>query len=378
MQVFGPNELCRDVLEPGLCTGCGACVDLCPYLGTHRGKTAMLFACDRSRGRCHAFCPKTEVDLDSLSMARYGTFYTGSPAGESRQILMGRAGKAVSHGEFQDGGSVSALMMYALESRIVDAAVLTGRKGLVPVPGLAVKPQEVRGFSYSKYTAAPTISALNKGYNDGFTRMGVVGTPCQLTAVAKMSANPMEAPDFADPAALTIGLFCTWALDTRKFISFIEKRVPGARIKKMRVLPPPAGVMEVDTDEGVLEIPIEELRHCVPEGCSLCPDMTAEWADISVGAMEGSENWNTLIVRTEKGERLVRHACTAGYLDLDEFPEQNRSHLLAAAGEKKRRAFEKACSLGLVNTEKEGVRAVLRVNRQTLEKIISDRGEGAQ
>lgn len=377
MQVLGPAELSNDVLEPGLCTGCGACVNLCPYFGTRRGKTAMLFACDLSRGRCHAFCPKTEVDLDRLSMARDGTFYRSSPAGEYRQILMARAGKAVPQGDFQDGGSVSALVMYALESSILDAAVLTGREGMVPVPGLATRPQEVRGFALSKYTAAPTLAALNQGYNRGFSRMGVVATPCQATAVAQMKANPMESRDFVDPVALTIGLFCTWALDSRSFADFVEKRIPGARIKKIHIPPPPAGVMAVETDDGSLEIPLEELRACVPEGCGLCPDMTAEWADISVGAMEGFDNWNTLIVRTEKAERLVRHAHTAGYLELDEFPAQSREHLLAAAGQKKRRAFEKACSQGRVNTEKQGRSAVLRVNPETLEKIISYQ-EGAQ
>lgn len=371
MKIFGPSELLKDVIEPGLCTGCGACVNLCPYLRNYRGKTAMLFPCDRTSGRCHAFCPKTEVDLEELSQALLGTPYKGEPAGGYRQIYIARAGRAVSSGEFQDGGTVSALIMYALESNMLDAAVLTGRNGLVPAPGLAIKPQEVSGFSCSKYTAAPTLASLNDGFNRGFTKMGVVGTPCQLTAVAQMSINPMKVQDFVDPVALTIGIFCTWALDTRGFVGFIEKRAAGAGIRKMRIPPPPAGILAVETDNGNLEIPLDELREFVPEGCMLCPDMTAEWADLSVGSMEGFDDKNTLIVRTSRGERLMRHAVTAGYLEIEEFPEKSREHLLAAAGEKKRRAFEKAGEEGRINTQEQERRACLRVNPETLEKIIS-------
>ena len=67
MRVFGPNELLEDVQKKNLCIGCGACVDLCPYFRNHRGKTAMLFPCTLSEGRCYAGCPRAEVDLDELS-----------------------------------------------------------------------------------------------------------------------------------------------------------------------------------------------------------------------------------------------------------------------------------------------------------------------
>ncbi len=80
----------------------------------------------------------------------------------------------------------------------------------------------------------------------------------------------------------------------------------------------------------------------VPDGCSVCPDMTAEWADISVGAFEGKSDWNTLIVRTEKGEKLVDQALEKGYLVLDDFPSTSLDHLTLGAEKKKKRAAENA------------------------------------
>ncbi|MFW5930677.1 MAG: Coenzyme F420 hydrogenase/dehydrogenase, beta subunit C-terminal domain [Desulfosalsimonas sp.] len=370
MQVFGPNELTEDVLQSGFCIGCGACVNLCPYFQTYRGKTAMLFPCTKETGRCHAFCPKTEVDLEELSREFFGIPYPEDPLGSWLTIHMAKAGGAAEQGNFQDGGTVSALMQFALETGRIDGAVLTGRDGLVPAPGLATDKQEVCGFASSKYTAAPTVSALNEGARRGFTRMGIVGTPCQLTAVAQMKTNPLQASDSKDSVALSIGVFCTWAMDTRAFLSFIKERLPGAEIRKMTIPPPPAAVLILETDSGKIEIPLDEIRPMVPSGCMICPDMTAEWSDLSAGSMEGFDNWNTLIVRSKKGSQLVEDAVKAGYLILEDFPDQSLQHLKSAAAGKKKRALERAVESELVNTP-EGRRSALRIDKKTLEKIIS-------
>ena len=67
MKHLGSGELDRSVIKAGLCIGCGACIGLCPYFRSYRGKTAMLFHCTLEEGRCFAYCPKVEVDLERLS-----------------------------------------------------------------------------------------------------------------------------------------------------------------------------------------------------------------------------------------------------------------------------------------------------------------------
>jgi coenzyme F420 hydrogenase subunit beta len=336
----------------------------------------VLFACSSETGRCHAFCPKTEVDLEALSEANREMPYPEDPLGAYREILMARTGNRVGEGDYQDGGTVSAIMMFALDSSSIDAAVLTGRDGLVPRPGIAVRADEVKGFAASKYTAAPTIASLNEGIRRGFKQIGVVGTPCQLTAVAQMRANPTRQADFSDPVALAVGLFCTWALDTRELLALIERIAPNEAVRKMNIPPPPADVLVVDTESRRLEIALDDIRSLVPEGCSTCPDMTAEWADLSVGAMEGRQGWNTLITRSTFGERLVKKAVAAGYLETAAYPEESLVHLRGAAQNKKRKALEKARDCGLLNTS-QGGRAAIRIRPETLEKLFSAGGEGA-
>jgi coenzyme F420 hydrogenase subunit beta len=370
MNVFGPNELLADVQQKGLCIGCGACVNLCPYFKSYRGKTAMVFPCTLPEGRCHAFCPKTEVDLDEISERVHGKPYTSAPLGTYRKVMIARAGEKMGRGVFQAGGVASALITFALKTGMIDSAVLTDREGLVPVPRMAISPEEVLSCSLSKYMAAPTVSSLNQAAKEGKRRLGIVGTPCQMTAVAQMRANPTHREDFADPVALTVGLFCTWAVDTRNLMAFLSERLDISRIQKMDIPPPPAEIFVVETDEERLEIPLDEIRPLVPGGCRICPDMTSEWADVSVGVLEGRPDWNTLVIRTETGERLVKAAVKQGYLETAEPPPEALAHLEWAAANKRKRALAKTLEDGLLNTAEEGKRSAIRLKAKTVEKIL--------
>jgi len=371
MKIFGPNELMEDVLQKNLCIGCGACTYLCPYFKSYKGRTAMLFPCNLTEGRCWAYCPKVEVDLDDLSERFFGRPYEADPLGFHRSIKISKAGRHVSDGTFQAGGTVSALISFALNKGYIRAAVLTDREGLLPVPRLAQSPDEVLECSSSKYTASPTLSALNQAIKEGHKQIGVVGTPCQVLAIAQMRSNPMGEKDFSDPVSLAVGLFCTWAVDFREFDAFISERIDARNITKVDIPPPPAEIMEVYTDDGKIEIALDEIRELVPDSCSYCVDMTAEFSDISVGVLEGRPDMNTIITRTETGEKIVDEAQKEGYLILDDMPEENLEHLIWAAGNKKKRALVKAQQEGMVNAKEEGARCYLRVRPEAVEEIIA-------
>ena len=372
MQGFGPKELLEDVYQKDLCVGCGACVELCPYFRSHKGKTAMLFPCDLSQGRCYAYCPKAEVDLDELAVRYWGKDYEGNPIGHYVSVFKAQAGEKAPGGAFQAGGTVSALMAFALDQGIIDGAVLTDREGLVPVARLVTRSGEVVTCASSKYTAAPTLAALNKAVREGYRKIGVVGTPCQVTAVAQMRANPMDQDDFLDPVALVVGLFCTWALETRAFAELLSKRLDIRKIRKMDIPPPPADILVIETEDGVLEISLSDIRPLIPHGCTVCPDMTAEWADISVGILEGDTRWNTLIVRTKRGTDCVNRARKEGWMREEAIPQENLEHLQFAAGNKKKRSLAAAMKEHLVNSTG---RSCLRINPRALEQIMAGQEE---
>jgi coenzyme F420 hydrogenase subunit beta len=370
MEVFGPNELVEDVLKRDFCIGCGACVNLCPYFKSYRGKTAMLFPCTLSQGQCFAYCPKVEMDLDALSSKLLGQPYDGSDLGRVQEVLASQAGDKAERGPFQAGGTVSALVSFALRTGRIDAAVLTDREGLIPVPRLVTEPEEVLKCASSKFTAAPTLAVLNQGRRDGYSRMGVVGTPCQVMGVAQMRLNPLDKEGFQDAVGLVVGLFCTWAVDTRKLSSLLSERLDASGIRKMDMPPPPSELLVIDTGQGKVEIPLDEIRPLVPAGCQICPDMTSEWADVSVGVLEGKPAWNTLIIRTERGRELVEEARKEGLLVTEAMPEKTLRQLRTASVSKKKKALARARDRRVLNTNDDSSRSALRIRDEILQKIL--------
>jgi coenzyme F420-reducing hydrogenase beta subunit len=104
--------------------------------------------------------------------------------------------------------------------------------------------------------------------------------------------------------------------------------------------------------------------------------MTSEFADISVGVLEDRPDTNIVIIRTERGERLLSSAGKRGYLVLEDIPGASLDHLMEAAGNKKRRALIRAGEEGMINTQGESKRSYLRMGEDVLGKITC-RGGGA-
>ncbi|MGD2269051.1 MAG: Coenzyme F420 hydrogenase/dehydrogenase, beta subunit C-terminal domain [Desulfobacterales bacterium] len=372
MRIYGPKELLEDVFGKDLCIGCGGCVNLCPYIKNYRGKTTMLFPCTLDAGRCNAYCPKVEVNLDELTLSFCNKPYDGSPLGNYQEILTARSGRKTTGGAYQAGGTVSALMTFALEESRIDSAVLTAREELIPVPKLVTQPEDVAKCAGSKFMASPTLEALNQGVKDGYSRIGVVGTPCQVMSVAQMRSDPLNTESFQDPIELVVGLFCTWAIDTRGLIPLLSECVDSACIVGMDLPPPPSEIMIIDTGKTKVEIPLDRIRPLIPKACSICPDMTSEWADVSVGVLEGKSDWNTVIIRTEKGADLVNTARKAGFLVTEGMPAENLQHLCLAAAGKKKRALAQAKEEHLLNTREDAKRAALRIPEDVVNKILTE------
>lgn len=340
MRIAGSKELMEQVRDRDLCSVCGGCVGICPYHQDYKGKIAMTFACDIQQGQCYAYCPKTESDLEGLSQMLFGAPYRERPLGSYREIAAARAGSRVEVGAFQNGGAVSALMIAALEKGWIDAAVVTGGSGIIPEPGLAENREEVLACKTTKYAATPTLAALNRSVREGRKNLGVVGTGCQMKAVAAMRANPLDRKEYQNAVSFSLGLFCTWALDLRKFIRFITDLMDPEEILGMDVPPPPAEQFILKTADGETSLPLSDIRPLISKACSFCPDMTAEWADVSVGAFEGKAGWNTLVIRSEMGQKWVQSATEEGYLELGEFPAASLDHLSLGAENKRKRAGE--------------------------------------
>jgi coenzyme F420 hydrogenase subunit beta len=366
----GLEALEEKVLGRGLCAACGACLSLCPYLRSFKGRVIKLDDCNLEEGRCFAYCPRTEVNLDEVYQKLFGKKYEEIELGPVRKIMMARAKESIWAKKAQTGGVVSALIDFALRESVVQAVVLTPRDGdLLPQGKIIKGRKEILRCAGSSYVSGPTLEALNKGPWKGEERIGVVGLPCQVLALARMKASTLEKKTPIDRVDLVVGLFCTWALDYKPFIAFLNKRVGNRPIKKLNITPPPERILEVTAGGELYRIPVDDIRPFIRPSCRVCLDMTAELSDISVGTVEGKEGWNTMIVRTAKGNDLLTRAKKAGVLEIRPLAKNSLSHLKEASLLKKRRALDALHEKG--GEEK----AYFTLSANLINRIISESGE---
>jgi len=325
-------ELFTEVVTSGLCTGCSACVVSCPYdvLGyddsegvykpfhveadggpdncTHGEKGCTL---------CTRACPRFrtwEPDIETHLFGRPRT--EDEVAGISRATVLARATTPEIAEAGQDGGLVSALLIWALEHDVIDAALVSGLEGdgstWKAVPTVARTKEDVLATAGSRYTYSANPLAYPAAIEAGAERIALVGMGCQASAPPVMQTR--KAGKIARRLALSIGLLCSKTFDDAIFAELFEARYGLARehIAKMNI----KGVFQVwMTDGSYHEVPLKEAHAWTREGCNSCPDFAAEHADISTGGIGAFGDWTLAIIRTEKGEALFNDVEAAGVIE---------------------------------------------------------------
>jgi transposase InsO family protein len=159
----------------------------------------------------------------------------------------------------QDGGFVSALLIYALENDVFDAALVSGLEGDGSTwraePRVARTRQEVFDTAKSRYTYSANLLAYPEAVEQGAERIAVVGMGCMASAPGVMAAR--KAGKIARRLSLTIGLLCSKTFDDAIFEELFEAKYAKRRtdIKKMNM----KGVFQIWTHDDVLhEVPLKE------------------------------------------------------------------------------------------------------------------------
>lgn len=332
----GQEQLQKEVMDRGLCSSCGICVGLCPYIKTVRDRVKVIYPCGKEDGTCYRVCPKTPVDIGDMDRAVFGREREDQALGVCSGIFYARAltGKP---GGAQYGGIASALTGLALREGLISSAVLTGGGVTSPRPVLARDAAAVEGCAGSKYTGVPTLLELNRAVGDGLTNIGVVGRPCQVMAVRKSQRGNLPGSQYpsAGEIGLVLGLFCFWSLAPELY-DFLQQGTGGEEIVKMDI---PVEGPVVYTGTGQYSWPVDDIRPFINQSCHACFDSTSEYADISVGSTEHDPAWNTVIVRTGKGLDIFNLALQKDVIESREYPGERLPLLRRAALGKKMRVL---------------------------------------
>jgi coenzyme F420 hydrogenase subunit beta len=216
----------------------------------------------------------------------------------------------------QDGGLVSALLVWALEHDVIDAALVSDLEGdgstWKAQPAVATTRAEVLAAAGSRYTYSANPLAYPRAIEGGAERIALVGMGCQASAAPMMKAR--KAGKIARRLSLTIGLLCSKTFDDAIFPELFEAKYGIARadIAKMNI----KGVFQVWTRDGEYhEIPLKEAHAWTREGCTSCPDFAAEHADLSTGGIGAFNDWTLTIVRTEAGRELLEGMLADGAIE---------------------------------------------------------------
>ncbi len=339
----------KEVLESGLCTGCGACVGLCPYQVIYHDRTVQLHACDLENGKCYDYCPRTSTDLNKLRNLLFDAGDMSPEIGAMKGYYFSRATNPQLRENVQHGGTVTALMELALLEGLIDSAIISSPDREFGQSGLVVKDKvELRKNAGSKFTVSPTVAVFNQleGTKDA-GNIGVVATACQALALAKMKLKSVkEDRGKIDQLKLVIGLYCGWAFAAQKFNDLMGQN--DIALESISGMDIPAGKnsLEIYTATGTKSFPLSDMQECIRNACHYCLDSTAEYADISVGAARFGDNWeemrhwNQMIVRTQKGRDLIDLAIKRGVLEVKEAPTESLLQLKKAAVEKKKAALQ--------------------------------------
>jgi coenzyme F420 hydrogenase subunit beta len=327
------SRLLRTVMQRDLCTGCGACAGTCPYLIPTTSQVVALDRCSVDTGHCIRACPRANP-WESPSNEAFGPWRSIHKAWAARET--DRAGA-------QHGGVTTALIAWLLASGDAAEALLVGGTVLTPEPSVAGSVSAVHAAKGIKYVVVPHISRLNRRAARDVSV--VVALPCQVQGLERMSSSNVPAP-IRRP--IIIGLFCSGAfrLDAlrRAAHAALETRLP----KRLHVIHAGAaegGAVTANARQLAAEVASGEVislgvdpKAASNPACSTCPDLTAEGADISIGAHPADTRANLVVVRSERGASIWTRALADGIIIAHDVSADDIQSLASAALEKRAHA----------------------------------------
>jgi coenzyme F420 hydrogenase subunit beta len=327
------KHLYEEVVTSGLCTGCAGCVIVCPHdvlgyrddAGIYKPfQTEDGFGPDDcSHGQkgctsCTRACPRFrdwEPEIDEYLFGR--ARHVDEPSGICKDIVLARATDPVLAEVGQDGGLVSAILLYALEHDLIDAALVSYLEGdgstWKAVPGVARTKDDIIASAGSRYTYSANTLAYGDAVDSGAERIALVGMSCQTSAIPVMKQRKVG--KVARRFTLNIGLLCSKTFDDAIFDELLDAKygLKRADIKKMNI----KGKLQIWMhDGGYHEVPLKECHQWTREGCLLCPDFAAEHADISTGGIGAFNDWTLTVVRTDIGRELMDGMLSKGWIDV--------------------------------------------------------------
>lgn len=338
------------VVEDLLCTGCGTCESICP-------KDAIKLVKDNDNGiylphiemskcnkckMCLKVCPGYEMNYNYFNIDLYGKIPTNILVGNYNHCYTGYSENYNIRYNSSSGGLLTQLLIFALESNVIDGVLVTRMKRdkpLEPEPFIAKTKEEIIEASTSKYCPVPANIMIKEILKNN-TKCAVVGLPCHINGIRKAESINKKLKDLI---VLHFGLFCGYGINfagTEILLKWLNLNMedickisyrgngwPGAMVIeynknndnniRIKSVPSPSYYGRFFLDFGFS-----------PKRCLLCTDLTCELSDVSFGDAWLSEYSNDkigrsiVIARNEKGNTILQNAESNNKISLREVSVQ--------------------------------------------------------
>ncbi len=314
------GKLKREIIDPGICTLCGACVASCEALSVVAGKPALKGPCTAC-GVCYNQCPRTITTESSL-------------IGSVRDVFTAKS--LLPEVKGQDGGVVTSMLLYAFEEGLIDSAVVTVKseeEPWKPVPIVAQTREDILRSAGSIYVHSLTMETLMSAIKRGSRSIGFVGPSCNIDAVHKMQNSPYGLLHmFMRANILKMGLFCMDTFDYEGLKKFLEEKgMPLSEVHEMKIR---KGKFRVRAQNEHI-FPLGDLDMLRSGSCTVCTDLTAEKSDLSFGGVGSKEGYTTVLARSGLGLELFQDAADRGYIRIEPLDRQGLDRVLHQAKAKK-------------------------------------------
>jgi coenzyme F420 hydrogenase subunit beta len=329
----------EDIVENGLCIGCGLCrsiagADQIDLVMTPEGRERPLARRPLSRAileRINAVCPGTRVGArvpePSDDAAMHDTVW-----GRAERLSVGYARDPLVRFRGSSGGVLTALGQFLLASGRVKFILHAG----------ASKSAPMRSERRLSFDAAAVLDGAGSRYGpvavlvdfceilDRAEPFALIAKPCDVTAVRNLARIDPRVDRYL---RYVLTLVCGGASDLGKSEEVLQRfRIPESEVALFRYRGyGNPGLTRVETRDGrVFELTYQQLwedesKWMIQPRCRICPDAVGLDADIAAsdvwpgGSPLGEdEGFNGIIVRTRRGLELYDAAVAAGALTIDQ------------------------------------------------------------